>query len=315
MNFLSKDYLPDSQQRIAYLQKIIRGRPVAILAAGPSIHQLEKRIAELRHADICYFGINKFFVQETNILHKIDKHMDVITLSGREGMGSAIGSVIDFLKRPEDNLFISTFFRDAFGLLGNDFNLNEFLHAYDQKLLFFSLDKQKNLPNPDRPLHFMESNSLLLLIQLALIGKAQSIVLFGADGHGGEGSNKYYYRQDEYSIKGWSGVNESLMNDTKHFFNNIASIAIENTCRTYDVALTNILNCSVNSFYTPFAKIAYDEAFDFLLNGKNIIGKLDLRVPAKPKAPNAYYLTMQRAINFYNRHKKKFFKEKYVEST
>lgn len=315
MNYLSKDYLPNSQKRIDHLRKIIGGRPVAILAAGPSIQQLEHRIIELKNEDICYFGINKFFVQETHILHKIDKRMSVVSLSGREGMVVAIKSILEFLNRNEDNMFFSSFYRDSFGLLGDDFNLTEFLKDYDKKLLFFSLGSQRIFPNNDQPLHFIESNSLLLLIQLALIGKAHSIILFGADGHGGERSNKYYYRQDEYSIKGWSGVNESLMNDTRYFFNNIAAPAIKNTCKTYGLPIVNILNCSLQSFYTPFQKISYDDTFDYLLAGKKLFKKLNLHIPLQPKEENVCSLTIQRALNFYKRHSKKFFKENYEKST
>lgn len=312
MNFLHEVYLPEAQKRVAHLRKIIAGRPVAILAAGPSIQELEKRIEQLRNKDICYFGINKFFVQETHILHKINKQMSVVSLSGREGMAAAINPIIDFLNRDDDNMFISSFYGDAFGLLGTDFNLSQFLNKHDKKLLFFSLGSPKNLPSDEQPLHFLKSNTLLLLIQLALIGKAESIILFGADGHGGQGSDKYYYRQNEYSIKGWSGVNESLMNDTRHFFNNIASIAIKNTCKTYGLNLVNILNCSTDSYYTPFQKISYDDAIEYLANGKRLFKSLDLRIPVQPKKQNHYSLTVQRALSFCKKHGKKFFKECYA---
>lgn len=67
-----KEYLPNSKESINHLRRIINGRAVAILAAGPSIKELEERISELRHADICYFGFNQF-VQETHILLQIDR--------------------------------------------------------------------------------------------------------------------------------------------------------------------------------------------------------------------------------------------------
>ena len=302
INFSSKEYLPNSEERLAHLRKIINGRPVAILAAGPSIHELEERIEQLRQADICYFGINKFFVQETHILQKINKQMSVVSCGGREGMPEIISPVIDFFNRDEDNMFISSFWRDPFGLV-NNFNLRQFLDRYDKKLLFFSIDKRGAVPNNNYPLHFIESNSLLMQIQMALIGQAQSIVLFGADGHGGEGSKKCYYRHDEYAIPGWSWINESLMNDTRHFFNSIAATAIKNTCKTYNLPLINILNCSPKSFYTPFPKISYDEAFEYLLTGKKLIGRLDLRVPLKPKTPHVCSLILERALSFLRRHR------------
>jgi len=298
MNFLSKEYLPHSQGRVARLRKIINGRPVAILAAGPSIQELEERIEELRGADICYFGINKFFVEESHILKQIDQHISVVSCSGREGMPEVIKPISDFLNRDEDNMFITSFWRDPFGLLDKSFDLNKFLDRYDTKLLLFSLDPGRTFPNNEHPLHFIESNSLLVLIQMALIGGASSIVLFGADGHGGKGGKQHYYHQDEHEIKEWSGVNECLMNDTMCFFNPLAALAIRNTCKTYGLAFVNILNCSPKSFYTPFPKVSYDDAFEYLLKGKKIIGKLDLRVPMKPKKSNVYLLFIEKVFNF-----------------
>lgn len=46
MNFTSKEYLPNTEERIEHLREIIDERPVAILAAGPSIKELEERIGE-----------------------------------------------------------------------------------------------------------------------------------------------------------------------------------------------------------------------------------------------------------------------------
>jgi len=96
MNFTSKDYLPDSEKRIDHLRKIIDGRPVAILAAGPPIKELENRISELRHVDICCFGLNSF-VQETHILQQIGKHLSVIMCSSREGMLGCISEMFQTL--------------------------------------------------------------------------------------------------------------------------------------------------------------------------------------------------------------------------
>ena len=47
-------------------------------------------------------------------------------------------------------------------------------------------------------MHFFYSNSLSVLIQLAIIGKASRIILFGADGGCRESSDSTYYRDDEY---------------------------------------------------------------------------------------------------------------------
>lgn len=303
MNFSSKNYLFNSEKRIVRLRNIINGRPVAILAAGPSISELEKRISELRHTDICYFGLNNFSVQETHILRKIDKHFSVILCTSRDGMPYEMESIIDFLNRSENNMFISSFSNDNFGLLNKKFSLKQFIVNYDKKLLFISRGYEKIFPNNDYPLHFIESNSLLALIQLAIIGKASSIVLFGADGHCGENAKEYYYRQNEYEVRKWPQVDLALINDTMCLFNPIAPIAIKNTCITYDLSLINILNCSKKSFYTSFLRISYDMALEYIVTGKKMIGKLDLRIPIRPKMPKVYLLAIEKIINFWEKHR------------
>lgn len=306
MNFSSKDYLPNSGERITRLQEIVAGRPVAILAAGPSIQGLEERIDELRHVDICYFGLNLFFVQETHILGQIGKHASVVLCGSRDGMPEAINSIFNFLNRNEDNMFISSFNNDTFGTLGSSFNLGQFLNKYDRKLIFIHVLEGKSAPNNDYPLHFMTGNSLLSLIQMALIAKASSIVLFGADGHCGENARQMYYRQNEYKHQKWLSeyrFDLSLIHDTMRSFNPVAPIAIRNTCRAYRFPLINILNCSEKSFYTPFPKVSYDEALEFLVTGEKLIGKLDLRVPAKPKMPNIWLSAVKKVLNFWKKHR------------
>ncbi len=285
MNFTSKDYLPHSEKRINHLRKIIDGRPVAILAAGPSIKELERRISELRHADICYVGLNSFTVQETPILEQIGKHLSVVMCSSREGIPRAIKDIIDFLNRDDDNMFVSSFWRDTFELMESDFDLNQFLSKYDRKLIFFDLSWERTVPNSNHPLHFIVSNSLLGLVQLAIIGKASGIVLFGADGGCEKNVKEWYYRQEDPGHRGSAtgeyivGPREDLINDANKYFNPIAPIAIRNIYETYNLAPIDILNCSENSFYTPFPKVSYDDTFEYLLKGKKFNRKSDLRVP------------------------------------
>jgi len=277
MNFKSTVYLPDSWGRIEHLRKIIAGRPVIILAAGPSIMELEERICELKNTDICYFGLNNFSVQETQILRQIDKHTSIIMDSCRESIPKNIDYIIGFLNRDEDNMFISSFWRNTFELLGADFDLNQFISNYNKKNLFFSLSFDplvRIFPDNDNPLHFNRSNSLEVLIQLAIIGKASKIVIFGADGYCEENHEEYYYRQNEYGVM----PHETLIEDT-HVFNASAPISIKNVYKTYNLDPIEILNCSEKSFLTPFSNVSYDVAFECLITGKKFNRTSDLRVP------------------------------------
>ncbi|MFA5104884.1 MAG: hypothetical protein WC527_06890 [Candidatus Margulisiibacteriota bacterium] len=273
MDFSLKDYLPDSGKRIERLKKIVRARPVVILAAGPSIAELEQRISELRDQDICYFGFNNFFVQEKNILTKIGKRMEVTMCSGREGVPEAMPGIIDFLNRDENNMFISSYYRDAFGLMGKDFDLGDFIRRYDRKLMFFGLSDKRNVPNKEKPLHFIHSNSLLVLVQMAMIGGASKIVMFGADGGHAPDKARFYYRHAEYSNPELENIHESILNETHYCCNNIGARAMNNTRKNYGLKNIDVLNCSINSLYTPFPAISYDYAVRYLVGD----GKFDRR--------------------------------------
>jgi len=275
MNFFSKHYLPNSEERIGRLRKIIDARPVAILASGPSITDLEKRIFDLHQADICYFGFNRFF-QEINILREINASYSLYADSCADNLPFTIDSICNFLDRNEDNMLISSFGRenDAFSLLDDTFDLNRFLSTYDKKLLFFSISYDRTAPNKEHPLHFISGNTLQMVIQLAIIGKASKFVIFGADG-GVKQINELYYRQDEY----YNSPQDTIILDTNLCFNPIMPVAIRNVFKTYNLPKIDILNCSAYSYYTPFPKISYDFAFEYLLSNKQFKRNNDLRIP------------------------------------
>jgi len=266
MDFYSKHYLPSSEKRIEHLQKIINGKPVAILAAGPSIRELEKRIGGLSHIDICYFGLSSF-IQEKYILQQINRHLSVYM-----HIPHSLEHVIDFLNRNEDNLFVTD--KTFANLTDSDFNLGQFVNKYEDKIIFFHIDSDKTVPSSNFPLHFNRTNSLLVLIQLAIIGKASKIILFGADGYCDKNIEEYYYRPGEYGV----APRQHLIRDT-HDFNSFAPLAIRNVCKTYNLAPIQVFNCSEDSFYTPFPKISYADAFGYLIEGKQFNRASDLRVP------------------------------------
>lgn len=275
LDFSPREYLARSRERVGHLRSIIDGRPVAILAAGPSIRQLEERIGELRDANVCFFGLNDFTVQETHILVRIARRFSVVMCSAREHMPEYIGSIVDFLSREEDNMFVSSYWRNTFELMGNGFDLRTFLGKYDHKLLFFGVVPRRDVPNSFHPLHFTVSNSLLVLVQLAAIGGAPGIVLFGADGYSGDTERHAYYRGQGDSD---DARRESLKLDVDRYFNPIASIAMKNVSQTYEVR-PGIVNCSESSYLTPFPKVSYDTAFQCLLTGRGFDRIADLRVP------------------------------------
>lgn len=273
LNFSSSDYLPDSEKRLEHLQKIINGRPVAILAAGPSIGELEKRIGELRHTDICYFGMNTFFVHEDHILRQINKRFSVVMAGINRGLPPIISQVETFLQRPDSNLFVSSFYESQPELLGSQFHLNDFLRRFDVKLLFISASRDKTVPTPDRPLHFPIGNTLAQLINTAVIGGASKIVIFGGDGFVPINTGKSHYRQEEYG----TSPPDALIIDTYKHFNPVLPIGLRNIYRTYQLKPIEILNCSEKSFYTPFPTISYDHVLSYLTGQEKYNSSWDTR--------------------------------------
>ena len=259
MNWDHKVYLPESEKRIEHLRDVVAGRPIAILASGPSISELESRISELKGLDICWFGFNTF-VHEKYILSKIGSQMDIYMDSCRENIPMTMPEILEFLERGYPNLFISTFCRNTFELLGDRFNLPGFINRYSQSLLFFYLASTCDVPSQENPLHFTEGNSLQMAIQIAVISGALKIVLFGADG--GASSENRYYRQESYH--GPVPYVAKLLQDTINHFNPVMPVSVQNTCEAYDIPVPVILNASMSSLYTPFPKCDYDTAFRVL---------------------------------------------------
>lgn len=257
-----REYLPYSEERIKHLREVVNHRPVAILAAGPSIKQLEERVQEIADEDICYFGLNKF-TQEKYILNQVGKRFSLLMASDRECIPPVMNEIVSYLNRNDDNIFLSSLWRDTFGLVNLD--VTWFVNVYNRKLLFFSLDFANDIPNAEKPLHFTVGNSLQILIQIALIGGASSVILFGADGGYKPEDKECYYRQGEY----WEqvGLNTALLRDTK-VFNATMPTSIDNVYRTYDVPRIDILNCTDNSLYTPFSCTPYDKTFDYIKKGE-----------------------------------------------
>lgn len=274
MNF--KHYLPDTEERIERLRRVINRRPVAIILHGPSARELEARITELEDCDICYFSLNAFSVMEKYILQKINRHLSLVT--GAAAPGNQMNDIIDFLERQEDNIFISTMDSFQRWKMPPGFNLDKFIKKYDEKLLFvtatFTVMTIKeglflHFPSIEYPLHFPGQNSFSVLLSLAIIGGASRVVVFGGDG-GRTDTPEFYFRQSDpvyrYSPPELK-MELSLMNDTK-LFNATMPLILERIYEIYNLRPVDIVNCSEQSHFTPFRKLSYDETLALLKSFK-----------------------------------------------
>lgn len=262
-----RHYLPNTEARIERLRRVINARPVAILLPGPSIGELERRISELENCDICYFGVNDFRIMETYILQKINRNLSLAMCTAAPG--ERLDDNIDFLERREDNIFVSE--RGSFQAKGmpEGFHLGRFMGKYDKKLLFLNtvpipvIDGRLviQVPTQKCPLHFPRQNSLSILLALALIGEASKVVIFGGDG-GKTNTGELYFRPSDPGERHFA-PEQAIVTDTRVFNETMPSV-MDRIYKIYNLRPVEIINCSVQSHYTPFRKTSYDEVFNLL---------------------------------------------------
>lgn len=270
MNF--RHYLPNTEERIERLRRVINKRPVAIILPGFSARELEERIGELKDCDICYAGLNTFWPIEKYILKKISRHLSIVMNSADPG--GEMDNIVDFLERPEDNIFISE--KDSWRKkkIPEGFGLDNFIKKYDKKLLFFVATAAllpiiirgesvflQQVPTMKYPLHFLKQDSLSILLSLAVIGGASKVVLFGADG-GRVNPRELYFREADTKNRIF-GSEDDLRIGTR-IFNETMSLILEEIYKVYNLKPIDIINCSEQSHYTPFRKLSYDKTFALL---------------------------------------------------
>ncbi len=269
MNFTH--YLPDTEERIKRLRRLINKRPVVILLHGASIRQLEQRITELKNCDICYFGLNICWPVEKYILKKISRRLSVVMKSGDPG--GDMDNIIDFLERPGDNIFISEKQSFQEKKIPEGFNLDKFIKKYDKKLLFFTstftyitmeAGLSLRIPSMEYPLDFPRQDSFSILLSLAVIGGASLVVIFGGDG-GRVNTEELYFRETGPSNPDSivERTAEKLMIGTK-LFNVAMPLMLEKIYKIYNLKPVDIINCSEQSHYTPLKKLSYDETIALL---------------------------------------------------
>lgn len=270
-------YLPDTEKRIEKLRGIIGGRPVAIILQGFSARELEERITELKDCNICYSSMNSFGVIEEYILQKINRNCSIVMCSSPVGLDVEIGNIINFLERPEENLFNSAKLAFCLAAMPGWFDLGEFMAKYDDGLLFndyvypifhnLAAPLFAQFPSEEFPLHFIAQNSLSVLLSIVVIGKPSRVVLFGTDG-GRVDPNGLYFKEPElrsyrHDLDNLSDMEVNLMADAETFSETILPM-LGRISRIYGLKPVEIINCSERSHYTPFKKLSYDETFKLL---------------------------------------------------
>ena len=271
-------YLPDTEERIARLRRLINKRPVVIILHGPSLKELEENITELKDLDICYLGLNSFSVPEKNILQKINRNFSVVMCSDVNEMRAQFqnNNLIDFLERREDNIVISerkSFREKPVKSLCPD--VDKFIQKYDKKLFFFTTVNSSSIvlrgeaflkiPSVEYPLHFLAQGSFSVLLSLALIGEPKMVVVFGGDG-GKIEEGATHYRESGLALEPYFTHpvrNEYILQDTRAF-NAAMPLMIKNMNKIFSLKPIDIINCSLHSLYTPLRKLSYKDTFSIL---------------------------------------------------
>lgn len=137
LGFENESYLPNTEERLARLTEIVGGRDIALLAHGPSIGELERRIGEITDRDVCYVGVNRFSVLETGILSQIGRTAEVVCPTNSTEFQAQGDKIIDFLERTDSNMVISPRYALA-GLTHALPNGESFCDYFDPKLLLLA---------------------------------------------------------------------------------------------------------------------------------------------------------------------------------
>ena len=252
------------------LEKVIRGRPVAIMLNGASIVELERHIESLAEHDICWASLGAFNMMEDFILSKIDKRLDIVfdcatvksKFSDNYEVNHRLPRLIEFLSRGDDNLWITTA-----GLIDKSISkyMPNMVTKYGRKIE--RIDKYA--PDEKRIGQFMDvPNSATLLLASALIGGASKIIFFGLDGYKKSDAcpaeSCYHPELIEKERKAALGsTNDAGINrDTRYFQKRLPKIV-----RMYRETFGNwarIYNCSPRTVYDIIAKINYSNLKEIL---------------------------------------------------
>lgn len=253
------------------LKKVVNNRSLAICYHGKSATVLEDRIQEFKPFDICWSGINDFWIMEHFILEQIGEQFDIVICSAKENLVPDKPH-IEFLNRKDDNLFVTELVSFYPSQVDKNFavgiGVNGFIKHHDKKLFLFTADRSPDammMPNKEHPTHFLAQASFTILISLGIIGGAKEIFLFGTDGATHVDYTQYPKRTE--SVNGIKGQGQSergrLVFDTEIFQNTMLQI-VRNVCQTYECIVPPIYHVGEKSYYGVFPTVSYDECLSIL---------------------------------------------------
>lgn len=261
-------YLPDTYERIQRLTRLVRGRDIALLLYGPSAHELEGRIDELRDLDICFASVNKFDEVENRFLAPIDRRLDLVIAGNPNDMRQRWHAFHDYLQRPDDNLLMLTKYAPI--ALPPPLGVgNAFADAFDSKLLYFQTGGP--LPtSPVAPLSFLGGNTLSVSLPLLTLAGPKRIFIFGADGGaqapGAHDAPAYFFGETaevDASERRLREANRRFTNEARQCDHN-APFSVMAIAKLFRRPEPQVFNCCPHSNYRAFERISVDSGLRLL---------------------------------------------------
>lgn len=154
------------------LQRIIGGRSIGLLLHGASVKAMETGIQEVGYGDMCWASLNYFTLLEKQILGRIGDRLSIIAMFSEQSLARRHKDIIQFLKRPEDNLLITSSF-----ILNNIPDYQTFIRLFRDKIYL-----TEGLPVPWEAER--KANSVALLLNELVASGVNKINIFGMDGIG-----------------------------------------------------------------------------------------------------------------------------------
>ncbi len=244
------------------LRNKIANRPVAIMAHGKSIKELEQHIKDLP-SDICWTSLGVFTIMD-DLLKMANKELEIIfdcaTVAERRmdyyEDKIRFPRILNFLHNSTKRLWIT-----SKGMIEDSvkkYRPKLLESGFNQIVVIDSLVSKKRIPKlMDVP------NSITLMIGVMLAGGASKIILFGFDGYVGPDNcpPESCYKPEEIKAERLAAIGSEsdpgINRDTGGFerrFPNILS--------NYRIWFGNnapIYNCSSSTSYTVIKKIQYKD--------------------------------------------------------
>ncbi|MBT4837364.1 MAG: hypothetical protein HON94_08465, partial [Methylococcales bacterium] len=169
INYDIDRYRHDTEIKINQLADITAHRDIAILAHGPSLYQFEEKLDQFKLIDLCYWGMERFRITETNIVQPLNTHHHVIMVTVAQFMNNMASMLIDYLQQSEKNVLITSI--EAMNALKKP-NLcrAEMENKFGDQIIYFTNDIGSPA-SPVDPCNLLGGNVLSMMIPFACLAK------------------------------------------------------------------------------------------------------------------------------------------------